>query len=230
MERRAYTRVLQGVLDVADAVFPARTYGRSLDHLGRMHLYRDGMIFGHSVGSVLVLCSICTTIFFFSHGIGHFLSVHEGPQRIAAAYNQYEEPLADGMFISDEPGFYKANDFGIRIEDDLEVMYATRSPYDGTQFLRFDTITLVPYERSLIDVELLSDAHHRAIDRYHAKVANILEPLLKDDPAALRALRSRTAPLSPPEDTTHTDQAINNRGELTKTSPFFLFLLFAFIF
>ena len=134
------------------------------------------------------------------------------------------------MFISDEPGFYKANDFGIRIEDDLEVLYSNQSNYDDTQFLRFETITLVPYERSLIDVELLSEGHHKAIDRYHAKVAKILEPLLKDDPAALRALRSRTAPLHPRGHATHTDRVINNQGQLTKTSPFFLFFLFAFIF
>ena len=172
-----------------------------------------------------------TVFIYFSHGIGHFLAVHEGPQRIGTAYSQYEEPLADGMFVSDEPGFYKANDFGIRIEDDLEVLYTNRSSSDNTQFLRFETITFVPYERSLINVELLSETHHKAIDKYHAKVAKILEPFLKDDPAALKALRSRTEPLEPRQDSSFTDVTINNRGPMTISSPFLLlFLLFIFIF
>ncbi|CAF4021934.1 unnamed protein product [Adineta steineri] len=179
LEKRAYTRVLQGVLVIADAIFPERTYGSSLDYLGRMHLYRDGMIYGHSTG----------------HGIGHFLSVHEGPQRIGLNYDQYERPLDDGMFLSDEPGFYKANDFGIRIENNMEVVMTNKSIYDNTQFLRFNTITLIPYEHSLIDVNLLTTAQYNAINQYHMKVAAILEPLLKDDEAALNALRSRTAKL-----------------------------------
>lgn len=200
MEKRAYTRVLQGVLDLADAVFPAGILGRSLDHLGRMHLYRDGMTFGHGVGFVQSYSFI--ELFFFeyffcSHGIGHFLGVHEGPLRVASGYSQYEEALADGMFLSDEPGFYKPGDFGIRIENDMEVVLANKSAYDNKQFLRFNTITLVPYERSLIDINLLTQAQINIIDQYHEKVARILEPLLTGDEPALRALRSRTASLTP---------------------------------
>ncbi|CAF3421847.1 unnamed protein product [Rotaria sp. Silwood1] len=192
LEKRAYTRVLQGVLDIADAVFPAGTYGRSLDHLGRMHLYRDGMTFGHGYNEDKEDI----------HGIGHFLSVHEGPQRIASAYSEYEEALADGVFLSDEPGFYKPGDFGIRIEDDMEVILANRSTYDNTQYLRFNTITFVPYERSLIDVTLLTNAQLNTINQYHVKVAQILEPLLIGDDAALNALRTRTAKLDPLSTTT----------------------------
>jgi Xaa-Pro aminopeptidase len=129
------------------------------------------------------------------HGIGHYLRVSEGPQSITNGYNEYEEPLVDGMFVSDEPGFYKAGDFGIRIENDVEVIMANKSTYDNTQFLRFDTITLLPYERSLIDVDLLTHEQYNAINQYHTKVARILEPLLGDDEMALRALRSRTANL-----------------------------------
>lgn len=157
------------------------------------------------------------------------MSVHEGPQRIGSVYSQYEEPLADGMFISDEPGFYKANDFGIRIEDDLEVISTNRSTYDDTQFLRFETITLVPYERSLIDVELLNEAHHKAIDLYHAKVAKILEPLLKDDAAALNALRSRTAPLKAKTGIVRTDDVAISQGQIVIFSPILLFLPFLLI-
>ncbi|CAF4089175.1 unnamed protein product, partial [Rotaria magnacalcarata] len=177
LEKRAYTRVLQGVIDIAEAVFPTGTYGRSLDHLGRMSLYRDGMTFGHGVG----------------HGIGHFLSVHEGPQRIASPYNALEETLADGVFLSDEPGFYKPGDFGIRIENDMEVVLANKSSYENRQYLRFNTITLLPYERSLIDASLLTNAQLNTINQYHAKVRDILEPLLQGDEAALHALHTRTA-------------------------------------
>ncbi len=130
--------------------------------------------------------------FFYRHGIGHFLGVHEGPQRIAFGYNEYEEGLADGMFLSDEPGFYKPGDFGIRIENDMEVVLANRSTYDNAQFLRFNTITFVPYERSLIDVTLLTKTQINAINQYHETVAQILEPLLAGDESALKALRSRT--------------------------------------
>jgi Xaa-Pro aminopeptidase len=135
--------------------------------------------------------------FFYSHGIGYFLGVHEGPQNIAFGYNEYEEALADGMFLSDEPGFYKAGDFGIRIENDMEVVLANKSTYDDRQYLRFNTITLLPYERSLINVDLLTDTQISAINQYHEKVAKILEPLLAGDEPALRALRSRTASLDP---------------------------------
>ena len=157
------------------------------------------MTFGHGIGFVEFsrIDFFNFKLIFYSHGIGHFLAVHEGPQRIGPTYNPYEEPLADGMFLSDEPGFYKPDDFGIRIENDMEVVMTDKSVYDGTQFLRFNTITLVPYERSLIDISLLTTAQRNAIDQYHAQVSNILEPLLKDDQAALNALRSRTAKLGP---------------------------------
>jgi Xaa-Pro aminopeptidase len=131
----------------------------------------------------------------FSHGIGHYLRVNEGPQAIRFQYNQYEEPLADGMFVSNEPGFYKPDDFGIRIENDVEVIIVNESTYGNTQFLRFDTITFLPYERSLIDFNLLTRDQLNDIDQYHAKVVNLLKPLLKGDEAALRALESRTAVL-----------------------------------
>ena len=224
LEKRAYTRVLQGVLDIADAIFPVGTYGRSIDHLGRMHLYRDGMNFGHGVGFVSNASFDVNYSFAFSfrHGIGHFLSVHEGPQRIGSRYSPYEEPLAEGMFLSDEPGFYKPGDFGIRIENDMEVIKTNTSVYDGEQFLGFNTITYVPYERSLIDVSLLSSAHYDAINRYHAKIAETLEPYLKGDQAALNALRSRTAKLDPQVPTS--TRKLSNSTYLTVGSPLLIFL------
>lgn len=131
------------------------------------------------------------------------MSVHEGPQRIGSVYSPYEEPLSDGMFLSDEPGYYKAGDFGIRIENDMEVVPTNRSMDNRVQFLRFETITYVPYERSLIDIDLLSREHYDAINNYHEKVFKTLEPLLENDTAALNALRSRTAKLEWPASQKH---------------------------
>ncbi|CAF4479709.1 unnamed protein product [Rotaria socialis] len=208
LEKRAYTRVLQGVLEIANAIFPKGTYGRSLDYLGRMYLYRDGMTFGHGIG----------------HGIGHFLGVHEGPQSIALEYNQFEEALVDGMFISNEPGFYKPDDFGIRIENDMEVILANKSAYNNKQFLRFNTITLVPYERSLIDVTLLTKVQLNAINQYHAKVAKILEPLLKNDKTALNALYSRTKPINRPSIITKTSELDNRALPIIGSSKLITFI------
>ena len=160
-----------------------------------MSLYKDGMVYGHVSGYVhgfdrLIFCSL------FRHGIGQYLRVNEGPQVIRFEYDQYEEPLADGMLVSNEPGFYKTDDFGIRIENDVEVIMVNKSTYENRQFLRFDTITFLPYERSLIDLSLLTRDQVNTIERYHAKVLNLLQPLLRGDQAALRALESRTAKLN----------------------------------
>jgi len=162
------------------------------------------------------------------------LGVHEGPQRIAFSYNEYEEGLADGMFISDEPGFYKPGDFGIRIENDMEVVLANRSTYDNAQFLRFNTITFVPYERSLIDVSLLTNAQINAINQYHQKVAQILEPLLIGDASALNALRSRTAYLNSTSSTTIPSQPTStselpNKTPIIMSSPVLITFIFVFI-
>jgi len=128
------------------------------------------------------------------------------------------------MFISDEPGFYKPGDFGIRIENDMEVVMTNKSNYDDTSFLRFNTITFLPYERSLIDVSLLTSAQYNAINQYHAKVADILEPLLKDDEAALSALRSRTAKLDLQSVPTTSPKL--NKGFISLSSPFLIIFIF----
>lgn len=154
------------------------------------------------------------------HGIGHFLGVHEGPQRIAASYSEYEEGLADGMFVSDEPGYYQPGSFGIRIENDMEVIYANKSSYDSKQFLRFQTITYVPYEPSLIDTSLLTEAHIDAINEYHREVLQFLEPLLRDDEPALQALRSRAISFSKSDNIPGSTTAI-------KISP--IFFIFTYI-
>jgi hypothetical protein len=141
------------------------------------------------------------------------------------------------MFLSDEPGFYKPGDFGIRIENDMEVVLANRSTYDNAQFLRFNTITFVPYERSLIDVTLLTNTQINAINQYHETVAKILEPLLVGDESALTALRSRTEYLNSESSTTPTSfttstEESGNKTFIIMSSPvlitfvFFLIMLF----
>ena len=132
------------------------------------------------------------------------------------------------MFLSDEPGFYKPGDFGIRIENDMEVVLANRSSYDSTQFLRFDTITIVPYERSLIEVSLLTDAHIEAINRYHQKVLGILEPLLSDNEPALNALRSRTEYLDPGSLSTTTEDP-GSKAFIVISSPILITLILVLI-
>lgn len=122
--------------------------------------------------------------------------MHEGPQRIGPAYNQYEEGLFDGVFLSDEPGYYKPGDFGIRIENDIEVVKANNASVGETQYLRFDTITLVPYELSLIDFSLLSKEEITEIDQYHDRIWQTLSPMIQNDSAALNALRKRTQAIS----------------------------------
>ena len=126
------------------------------------------------------------------------------------------------MFVSDEPGYYQPGDFGIRIENDMEVIYANKSSYDNKQFLRFQTITFVPYEPSLIDVNLLTKAHIDTINEYHQKVLQLLEPLLRDDEQALQALRSRTIYLSKSDISTGT-----NHTSITKSSS--IFFIFTYI-
>ncbi|CAF1039374.1 unnamed protein product, partial [Didymodactylos carnosus] len=104
-QKLAYTLVLQGSTDLADAVFPTGTYGRNIDILARRSLYKNFMDYGHGTG----------------HGIGHFLSVHEGPAGISMGYSARDVPLTDGMVFSDEPGFYLPEKFGIRLETDVIV-------------------------------------------------------------------------------------------------------------
>ena len=123
------------------------------------------------------------------------------------------------MFLSDEPGYYKPNEFGIRIENDMEVVFANRSTYDTAQYLRFNTITFVPYERSLIDIDLLTDEQIKAIDQYHENVARILEPRLREDEPALNALRTRTAPLINPG---------RNKTVIVMSSPILITFVFVF--
>jgi Xaa-Pro aminopeptidase len=154
--RRRYTQVLKGHIALAMATFPAGTRGSQLDTLARQYLWADGVDYGHGTG----------------HGVGHFLSVHEGPQRIAKAAGGQagtEEPLVAGMILSNEPGYYKPGHFGIRIENLVLVVDRAVAGAEHPM-LGFETVTFAPLDRRLIDTTLLSAAEVAWIDGYHADV------------------------------------------------------------
>jgi len=158
--RDRFTRVLKGHIALAEAVFPDGTKGGQLDVLARQYLWAAGLDYAHGTG----------------HGVGSYLSVHEGPQRIAtSAVN--DEPLKAGMILSNEPGYYKSGDYGIRIEN---LVLVTECPISGAEkpMLRFVTLTLAPIDRTLIDMSLLSPAERTWVDAYHARVMAALAPLL----------------------------------------------------
>ena len=153
-QKQAYTLVLQGSIDLANAVFPYGTYSRSLDILARLPLFKYSMNYNHGTG----------------HGIGHYLSVHEGPSSISMGYNPDDIPLTDGMVFSDEPGFYLPHQFGIRLETDIIVKnYTLPNNYGGTttQFLRFEMLTFVPFEKNLIICQMLRSDQKIWLNEYH---------------------------------------------------------------
>ena len=159
--RDRFTRVLKGHIAIARAVFPKGTTGAQIDALARMPLWQAGLDFDHGTG----------------HGVGVYLSVHEGPQRIAKVGGAALEP---GMILSNEPGFYKAGDFGIRIENLLVV--EPRAIAGGDRIMMgFETITFAPIDRTLIDVRLLDKGERAWIDTYHAAVRKMIGPLVPAD-------------------------------------------------
>lgn len=168
--RRRYTQVLKGHIALATAIFPEGTRGSQLDILARMHLWADGVDYGHGTG----------------HGVGHFLSVHEGPQRIgkpAGGQAGTDEPLRAGMLLSNEPGYYRPGHYGIRIEN--LVFVEERSIAGAEQpMLGFETVTFAPLDRNLIDLELLTGPEQRWVDAYHAACVEKLGPDLGDEERA----------------------------------------------
>jgi Xaa-Pro aminopeptidase len=172
--RDRYTRVLKGHIALGSAVFPDGTRGGQLDVLARHALWAAGLDYAHGT----------------SHGVGSYLAVHEGPQRIATAGS--DEPLRAGMILSNEPGYYKAGAYGIRIENLVLVVEAELKGAEKPM-LRFEPLTLAPLERALIDPSLLTVYERRWIDTYHASVYSKLSPLLPE--AVANWLKTITAPL-----------------------------------
>lgn len=166
-----YTAVLRGHLDLAMAKFKAGTTGCDLDYLARKALQEIGLDYNHGTG----------------HGVGHVLSVHEGPQRISKLPNKYK--LEPGMITSDEPGVYIEGEFGIRIENEILCKEA-----DGNaDELYFEMLTLCPYEPEAIILEMLTEDERNYLNEYHRTVYSKLAPLL--EPEVRNWLRKVTAPL-----------------------------------
>lgn len=162
-ERERFTLVLKGHVAIARALFPTGTTGSQLDVLARQPLWRHGLDYDHGTG----------------HGVGSFLSVHEGPQRISKL-GVGAVALKPGMVLSNEPGYYKSGAYGIRTENLVAVVAADGPPGGEREFLAFETLTLVPYDRALVAPDLL-DAEERAwVNAYHARVEATLAPLLDD--------------------------------------------------
>lgn len=157
-ERTDYTLVLKGHVALGTAIFPQCTVGMQLDALARQFLWQRGLTYLHGTG----------------HGVGHFLNVHEGPQSIRMNY--VPTPLQPGMITSNEPGLYREGVHGIRIENLVLTVDAMHT--DFGQFYKFDTLTLFPYDRSLIDLDLLSADERAWIDAYHQMVYDRLSPAL----------------------------------------------------
>ncbi len=173
--RDRYTRVLRGHLAVARAIFPKGTRGGQLDILARQYLWSAGLDYAHGTG----------------HGVGAYLSVHEGPQRIAS-FGGGDEPLQPGMILSNEPGYYKTGEYGIRVEN---LILTVERDVEGAEkdMLGFETLTFAPYERGLIDVAMLSVEEIDQVNAYHARVCEIVGPQLTGD--AREWLIRATAPL-----------------------------------
>lgn len=162
--RACYTRVLQGMVALSRAQFPKGVAGQHLDALARFPLWTAGMDYDHGTG----------------HGIGSYLSVHEGPQSISRRSNI---PLEIGMIVSNEPGYYREGAFGIRIENLITVVQAPEG-IDRRDLRAFETLTYVPFDRRLIDLSLLSGADWAWIDAYHQHTADLLGPMVEGETAA----------------------------------------------
>jgi Xaa-Pro aminopeptidase len=163
--RERFTLVLKGHIALSTARFPAGTTGSQLDLLARQPLWERGLDYDHGTG----------------HGVGSYLSVHEGPQRISKVANT--QALLPGMILSNEPGYYKANAYGIRIEN-LVMVSAPQDVGGERPMLSFETLTLAPIDLSLVEPSLLSAPEIAWLNAYHARVREALAPLLSADEAA----------------------------------------------
>ena len=188
-QMECFTRVLKGHIGVDSVVFPEKTPGFVLDVLARRSLWEAGLNYGHGTG----------------HGVGAALNVHEGPQGISPRYSNLNVIRA-GMVLSNEPAYYERDEFGIRIENLLQVVFADAGPTLSTPpssnaessvlptFLKFERLTMVPIQKSLIDVRLLTPDEVSWVNKYHADVRAALTPLgLSEEASAW--LRIATEPL-----------------------------------
>lgn len=181
-QMETYTRVLKGQLTLGSTIFPKKVKGQVLDTLARKALWDVGLDYGHGTG----------------HGVGHFLNVHEGPMGVGIRIMADDPGLQENMFISNEPGFYKDGEFGIRIEDIVQIIPAT-AKYDfaGRGGLTFKTITMCPKQTKMIKKELLTEIEVKLLNDYHQQVLETLSPILEkeNDTLTLEWLKKETQPI-----------------------------------
>ena len=170
--RERFTRVLKGHIAIARAVFPDGTTGAQLDSFARQFLWAQGLDFDHGTG----------------HGVGSYLSVHEGPARISKLGST---PLKRGMILSNEPGYYKTGAYGIRIENLVLVVEAAAVSGAEKPLNAFETLTLAPIDRRLIVANMLTPEETEWLDGYHARVAQTLSPLVDAETRAWLAAATR---------------------------------------
>ena len=166
--KRDYTLVLKGHIALARARFPKGTRGTQLDVLARQFLWAEGMTYGHGTG----------------HGVGHFMGCHEGPQNIRTDNNP--NPLQVGNICSDEPGIYRTNEYGIRIENLIAVREAKDlgAHATGETFYEFETLTLCPYDTHMMELDRMTAEEIQWVNDYHAWVYAEVAPLLSEEEAA----------------------------------------------
>ena len=158
--KERFTRVLKGHIAIASARFPRGTTGAQLDTLARAPLWEVGLDFDHGTG----------------HGVGSYLSVHEDPQRISKIGTTKLEP---GMILSNEPGYYKTGEYGIRIENLVLVQELEKQPHDEREMLGFETLTFAPIDLRLVDTSIMTAAEIAWLDDYHAAVDELIGPRLR---------------------------------------------------
>ena len=176
-QKEDFTTCLKGHIALATAVFPEGTKGYSLDAIARKYLWDKGINYGHGTG----------------HGIGYFLSVHEGPMSIRTEFNN--EPIREGHLLSNEPGIYRPGEYGIRIENVL--LCKSHSTTEFGNFLCFETISFCPIDKNLIVCELLTDEEIKWINNYHETVYSKISPVIAET-AVLGWLKEQCAPLKNP--------------------------------
>ncbi|MDE6652758.1 MAG: aminopeptidase P family protein [Paramuribaculum sp.] len=173
-QKSDFTLVMKGHIALAEAVYPEGTRGAQLDALARINLWKHGLSYLHGTG----------------HGVGHFLNVHEGPQRIHITENP--TPLMPGMITSDEPGLYRSGEYGIRCENLILTVPAMTTEFG--RFLKFEVLTLFPFDLRLFDTAIMTDGEIKWVNDYHTTVRERLLPLLNSEEQAW--LNKKTEPLT----------------------------------
>ena len=173
-QKRDFTLVMKGHIAVGSMIFPAGTRGAQLDALARQFLWKEGLSYLHGTG----------------HGVGHFLNVHEGPQSIRL--NENPTPLMPGMITSNEPGVYREGEYGIRCENLVLTIPAFKTEFG--EFLKFETLTLFPFDLNLFDTSIMSDEEIAWVNNYHDMVRERLTPHLNAEQAAW--LKKKTSKLT----------------------------------